>query len=196
MSFEKNGFDESVAATNGKPTTNGTGEAVNIAASSQVESPVRLGTTFGAGSTQSIADAQGVRRPVVSVKQPGQNATMHVGKGVKLKGEINSCGMLTIEGEVEAQVTVGHLQISNGGSFEGTAIVEDAEIDGRFDGTLQVSGKLVVRRGGRVAGKLSYGQIEVERGAEIHGRVTAQFGPHKKNVSPMPTLRKSWFSGS
>ena len=143
-----------------------------------------------------LCDSHLARRPIVSVKQPCDGSNLHVGKGVKLKGEVTSCGTLTIEGDVEAEVTVGLLQISGGGSFEGSAIVDEAEIDGRFEGTLQVSGKLLVRRCGRVTGRLSYGQIEVERGAEIHGRVAAQFGPSKKNMVPMKNIRKAWLFGN
>lgn len=129
------------------------------------------------------------KRTAVTVRSA--DGDLFCGAGVKLNGEIETCGVLTIEGAVEATLKARQLIVANSGSFVGKAIVEDAEIDGRFEGTLQISGKLLVRRTGRVMGQLTYGQIEVERGGEVRGKLTVQFGSQEKNVVPMP-LRKAW----
>ena len=50
----------------------------------------------------------------------------------------------------------------------------DAEIAGRFEGTLSVSGKLIIRRTGVFNGQVSYGQLEIEPGGELRGRVDVQ----------------------
>jgi cytoskeletal protein CcmA (bactofilin family) len=132
-------------------------------------------------------------RPIVSTRQPSQDAALHVGPGVKLKGEISSCGTLTVEGDVEAETNSHHLVVTSTGSFSGRAVVEEAEIDGRFEGILQVAGKLIIRRSARVSGQVNYGQIEIERGGEIHGRIAAQFGQQRKNFQPMKyALRNVW----
>ena len=49
------------------------------------------------------------------------------------------------------------------------ADVEEADISGRFEGELIARGRLVVRAGGRVQGKIRYGRIVIEQGGEISG---------------------------
>ncbi|MGB8365313.1 MAG: bactofilin family protein [Rhizomicrobium sp.] len=196
MAIDMNGRDDTAPVSSTKVVTNGSSDPHGSADHVQGETHIRLGAMTVGGSPHGAGDSHPARRPIVSVKQPSDGSNLHVGKGVNLKGEVTSCGTLTIEGDVQAEATVGLLQISGGGSFEGSAIVDEAEIDGRFKGTLQVSGKLLVRRCGRVTGRLSYGQIEVERGAEIHGRIAAQFGPGTKNILPMNNIRKAWLFGN
>ncbi|MGB8366413.1 MAG: bactofilin family protein [Rhizomicrobium sp.] len=192
MSVERNGRDDSRPVSNGKSPAIGASEPGEIPGSAQGDGSEHHGSIPGNSASPVVSDTLPVRRPIVSAKQPSQNANLHVGTNVKLKGEVTSCSMLMIDGTVEAEINVGQLLVANGGSFAGTAIADEAEIDGRFAGTLLVSGKLVVRRSGRVTGRLSYGQIEVERGAEIDGRLTMQFGPPTKAVASMASLRKMW----
>lgn len=101
----------------------------------------------------------------------GDTAHLHAGPGVALKGEIMGCDTLRVEGSVEGNAVARQLVICPGGSFLGTADIQEAEIEGKFEGTLNVSGRLFLRSTGRIAGTLSYGQIEVERGGEIVGDV-------------------------
>ncbi|GAA0571678.1 hypothetical protein GCM10008942_20470 [Rhizomicrobium electricum] len=92
------------------------------------------------------------------------------GAGVTLKGNMQ-CDMLRVEGSIEGDVKARKLVISSGGTLMGTAEIEDAEIEGIFEGTLIVSGHLVVRSTGRLAGKFQYGEIEIERGGAVTGEV-------------------------
>lgn len=91
--------------------------------------------------------------------------------GVKLKGEIMSCGTLTVEGEVDVKVRARQVIVANGGTFVGKAEVVQADIAGRFEGTLNVSGKLTIRSTGVFNGQVTYGQLEIEPGGELRGRV-------------------------
>jgi len=102
----------------------------------------------------------------------GSAALLHAGAGVKLKGDITGCDTLRVEGIVDGNATARQLILCPGGSFLGTAEIEEAEIEGDFDGTLNVHGRLFLRSNGRITGTLSYGQIEIERGGEIAGQIT------------------------
>jgi cytoskeletal protein CcmA (bactofilin family) len=97
---------------------------------------------------------------------------MIAGAGVTVKGDMQ-CDMLRVEGNIEGNVKARKLEISAGGALLGTADIEDAEIEGRFEGTLSVAGLLIVRSTGRVSGKFHYGNIEIERGGTISGEVQA-----------------------
>lgn len=95
-----------------------------------------------------------------------------VGNDILLKGEIATCDRLVIEGKVDATLNDVHtVEIAETGSFKGSAQIEDAEISGLFEGDLVVRGRLVIYGTGRVRGKISYGEIEIERGGEISGEI-------------------------
>lgn len=95
-----------------------------------------------------------------------------VGTDILLKGEIATCDRLVIEGKVDAVLNdVGTVELAENGSFKGIAQVENAEISGLFEGELLVKGRLVIYASGRVRGKISYGEIEIERGGELTGEI-------------------------
>jgi cytoskeletal protein CcmA (bactofilin family) len=126
------------------------------------------------------------------VPAPESAAHLYAGPGVKLKGEIVGCDTLRIEGIVDGNATARQLILCPGGSFLGTAEIEEAEIEGNFDGTLNVRSRLVLRANGRVAGTLSYGEIEIERGGEIAGQIT----PQGKQIAAMPRSETAFVSVS
>ena len=98
-------------------------------------------------------------------------ARMTVGPGINLKGEIADCDTLVVEGTVDVTLVGEVLEVSEGGTYTGTATVSEAEINGRFEGELTVSGALLIRSGGHVTGTVKYGRIEVESGGGITGSV-------------------------
>lgn len=100
-------------------------------------------------------------------------ANLHVGRGLKLEGKIQSCDTLVIEGDVTATIESGTLTISETGEVRGEATVEMAEINGKFDGTLIVKKCLTVNATGRITGIIRYGELKVEQGGKISGEVEA-----------------------
>lgn len=115
-----------------------------------------------------------------------------VGNDILLKGEIATCDRLVIDGAVDATLNDVHtVEISECGSFKGSAQIEDAEIRGLFEGDLTVRGRLVVYATGKVRGKISYGEIEIERGGELTGEIklvgnAASVRPAVKPAIPAP----------
>ena len=95
-----------------------------------------------------------------------------VGGGITLNGEIRTCDTLVVEGRVEAVLQeCKNIEIMAPGEFKGAAEVDVADISGRFDGDLTARQRLIVRAGGRVLGKIRYGQLEIERGGVLSGEV-------------------------
>lgn len=111
----------------------------------------------------------------ISTPEKGGKAirrVLTVGSDILLKGEIATCDRLVIEGKVDAILKDVHtVEITESGSFKGSAEIEDAEISGLFEGDLTVHGRLVIYSSGKVRGKISYGEIEIERGGEISGEI-------------------------
>jgi cytoskeletal protein CcmA (bactofilin family) len=107
-----------------------------------------------------------------------------VGREISLSGEITSCDRLVVEGSVEANLlNCRDIDIAETGLFKGSASIEDAEIRGRFEGTLEVRRRLLIRSTGRVTGTVRYGQIEIECGGQISGEIKAQ--PEEKADAPV-----------
>lgn len=110
-------------------------------------------------------------------ERPKQNADqdsaahLYIGANIRLKGEIAGCDLMRVEGTFEGIAQARQLILCPGGAFLGTAQIEEAEIEGAFDGTLNVRGRLYLRNKGHIRGTFSYGQLEIERGGEIDGRI-------------------------
>jgi cytoskeletal protein CcmA (bactofilin family) len=102
---------------------------------------------------------------------PGRRV-LTVGNDILLKGEIATCDRLVIEGKVDATLNDVHtVEIAETGSFKGSAHIEDAEISGLFEGDLIVRNRLIIYATGKVRGKITYGEIEIERGGEMTGEI-------------------------
>lgn len=109
-----------------------------------------------------------------------------VGADIRLKGEIEACDTLVVEGHIEAALETRLLHIAEHGAFTGSATVDIAEISGKFDGTLTVRDRLIVRNTGRVGGAVQYRRLEVQDGGEISGDVKAL--PERKEQGPVRKL--------
>lgn len=109
---------------------------------------------------------------------PAESKKLIVGRDIVLSGQITSCERLVVEGRVEASLSESRvIEIAETGHFKGTAEIESADIAGRFEGTLSVRERLFIRSTGKLSGKITYGQIEIEPGGEISGEV--HVGPRR-----------------
>jgi len=120
-----------------------------------------------------VVDIPGPGRRAEPGKKPdGETKRLTVGRDIILSGEITSCDVLVVEGRVEATLSNSHtVEISSTGHFKGKAEIDEADINGVFDGTLTVRNRLLIRASGKVTGTVRYGQLEVERGGEVTGDV-------------------------
>ena len=138
--------------------------------------PPRSPDLARAGETMAIRPAEPIRRPGDPAAQPrrsdGEVRKLTVGREITLSGEITSCDKLIIEGSVEANLNnCRDVEIAESGLFKGTASIEEAEIQGRFEGNLTVRKRLLIKASGRVSGTIRYGQLEVECGGQISGDI-------------------------
>jgi len=109
---------------------------------------------------------------VTSPSTAPEPKTLMVGQDICLNGEITACDRLVVKGRVDAQISdCRRLEISDTGTVTGTAEVEEAEIDGNFDGSLIVRGCLAVRANGRIQGDVHYGELKIAQGGKIRGNI-------------------------
>lgn len=152
-------------------------------------------------SSRAVTPSYELRKPAVRTLQSNTSpngasstnnvtpANLHVGRGLKLEGKIQSCDTLVIEGDVQATIESGSLTISETGEVRGEATVDEAEINGKFDGTLIVKKCLTINATGRITGTVHYGELKVEQGGKISGQIeasengTAKSSPIKESVT-------------
>ncbi len=128
----------------------------------------------GTSSAATQAAAANTNSAPVSAGKEGESK-LTVGPNIKLKGvEITDCDTLVVEGSVEATMDSRVIQISERGSFKGSAEIDIAEIRGQFDGNLTVRQKLVIYSSGKVTGRVRYGKVVIEEGGQLSGEV--EFG--------------------
>ena len=156
--------------------------------------PPRSPDLARAGETMAIRPAEPIRRPGdPTARRPtdGEVRKLTVGREITLSGEITSCDKLIIEGSVEANLNnCRDVEIAESGLFKGTASIEEAEIQGRFEGNLTVRKRLLIKASGRVSGTIRYGQIEIECGGQISGDVQAQpAAEHGEVIADMASVR-------
>ena len=148
----------------------------------------------GAASAQPVPPAAA---PKPSSASDSSGSKLTVGPNIKLKGvEITDCDTLVVDGMVEATMDSRLMQISEQGSFRGAADIDLAEIKGRFEGSLNVRGKLIIHATGQVSGKIRYAKLIVEDGGKLSGDVecglepltVASHGSPKAEAAPQSAL--------
>ena len=124
-----------------------------------------------------VAAARPASAGMAIAQRPGpaveaESKKLIVGRDIMLSGKITSCDRLVVEGRVEADLSETRaIEISPNGIFKGNAEIDQAEIAGRFEGTITVRQRLFIRATGKVVGTIRYGTVEIEAGGEIAGDV-------------------------
>jgi len=143
-----------------------------------------------------VALGNSARRPSVSLPMPpaprpdmtSSERRLIVGRDIALAGEIDECDQLVVEGTMEATLRAGkRLDVYQTGLYRGSATVQEADIAGRFEGELNVAGRLRLRATAQISGNIRYSEIEVEAGAQISGQF--QYVPQQvpANDAEMPS---------
>lgn len=96
----------------------------------------------------------------------GQNK---ISEGTKIVGDIVSEGGFRIEGTVEGTFkTTGKVVVGKSGFINGTLECSDADFEGRFSGTLIISGTLSLKPTANIEGEVTVGKLAVEPGANFN----------------------------
>lgn len=149
--------------------------------SSSYTSPYARARTVAAASPSTDADSDG-------------ESKLTIGRGITMSGEIECCDHLYVEGTVEAALKGAKmLDIAESGVFYGTVEIEEATISGRFEGDLNVKGRLTVEATGIITGTISYGELQIEAGAIIDGRITPNAAATKALVKDAASSKDDAF---
>lgn len=96
-----------------------------------------------------------------------------VSEGFTLRGEIESSGVLHIEGSVIGTIKSDDVNIGHAGSIEGALTCVNLSIKGQLTGTV-ICDELTIAPSARIKGDLSYRFLTIGSGASIEGELTCR----------------------
>ena len=99
-----------------------------------------------------------------------------IGRGASVQGDIEFSGGLHIDGHVTGSVSAaagaaGALSVSEHGVIEGSVQAPQVVLNGRINGDIMATERVVLGAKARVQGNVHYGVIEMALGAEINGKL-------------------------
>ena len=128
--------------------------------------------THSGAARPATATAPAAAPATVSAASLPDEGRLTVGRDIRLTGELKSCESLLVEGVVNLDLQgTKFLEVMEGGTFAGSAMVETAEIAGSFEGDLTVTGLLVIHPSGRINGNITTSELQLERGGMICGNL-------------------------
>jgi cytoskeletal protein CcmA (bactofilin family) len=110
----------------------------------------------------------------------GQIDTL-IGRSANVQGDVEFAGGLHVDGRITGNVraTAGlpaSLSISEHGVVEGSVEAQNVVLNGRINGDIFGSERVVLGAKARVLGNVHYGEIEMALGAEITGKLVPRVG--------------------
>jgi cytoskeletal protein CcmA (bactofilin family) len=104
-----------------------------------------------------------------------------IGKSAAVQGDIEFSGGLHIDGRVTGSVrctpgAAGALSVSEHGVIEGSVEAPQVVVNGRVNGDIMASERVVLGAKARILGNVHYGVIEMALGAEITGKLVPRNG--------------------
>ncbi|MDT0555548.1 bactofilin family protein [Patiriisocius hiemis] len=106
-----------------------------------------------------------------------------INEGTLIKGDITSQGFFRIDGTIEGNVkTPSKVVIGKSGKIVGTLSCKDADIEGTFNGELDISGTLSLKATATIEGDVVVGKLSVEPGASFNASCIMK-GSEKKTTA-------------
>lgn len=92
-----------------------------------------------------------------------------IGEGVSVVGSFTVPGRASIFGSLQGELDADEVMVGPNGRVVGLLKARHVELLGEARETVVATERLVVKGTGKVDGQITYGEIEVERGAFVKG---------------------------
>ncbi|ODS30511.1 MAG: Polymer-forming cytoskeletal [Candidatus Scalindua rubra] len=105
--------------------------------------------------------------------ESGKESKMaHLTSDAKIKGTIKFDGAMRVDGKVEGKIVTdnGELFVGETGTVEATVKTRSAVIEGRVDGNITASDKVVLKQKARLIGDLQAKKLVIEDGVVFVGQ--------------------------
>jgi cytoskeletal protein CcmA (bactofilin family) len=100
----------------------------------------------------------------------------HIGKSVVIKGELSGSEDLYVDGSVEGKIELRNhsLTVGPNGIVKADVSAKAVVIQGKFDGSVNASERVELRKSAVVTGDVTTQRIAIEEGAFLKGKVDVQ----------------------
>lgn len=123
-----------------------------------------------------FSDRKAKKNEKKSNLEPGANQN-RINEGTHIKGDITSSGFFRIDGTIEGNIkTPSKVVVGKEGVVIGTLYCENADVEGRLEGDLNVNELLILRGTAQVDGDLIVGRLSVEPGAVLNASCVMKGG--------------------
>jgi len=102
----------------------------------------------------------------------GEGALTIVASGTRLVGDVESDGVVKIEGEVAGTIRAGRqVLVARGGVVRGDIVTSEAVLGGEVHGGVTATDRVEVQAGAAIHGDISTDRLIVQEGGEVNGLV-------------------------
>ena len=105
--------------------------------------------------------------------QATERNSAYIGEGVIFKGSISVPDNLVVDGTIEGDVTARSLVVGVTGAIKGNVASSNADIHGKLSENVEVKDFLYLRSTGQIGGKVTCGDVQIERGAMLSASITS-----------------------
>ena len=118
----------------------------------------------------------------------GEGAMSIIAAGMTVTGDIDSAGVVKVEGRVEGSVrTARQVLIGRQGEVKGDIETREAVIGGRVEGTITATERVDVQATASVNGDIHTKSIVVQEGGKINGTVKmSEAAGNIRSIEPKP----------
>ena len=101
---------------------------------------------------------------------PG-SAKVHIGNGVKIKGEITDADEVQVDGQADLVLQTNNLMVGGTGQLKGNITSNNLDVWGKLEGDVKVNNTLTIQEEGIVEGSIEYQELHIKLGGKIKGDV-------------------------
>ena len=123
----------------------------------------------------------------LNVSKPSKgSATVIIGNGVKMIGEITDADNVQIDGNADVTMNTDNLVVGSTGNLKGTITSNNIDVSGKLKGKIAAIGTLTVQELGTVSGSIQYQNMQIKLGGKISGKMIvsdkiSKLSDYKKN---------------
>ena len=120
-------------------------------------------------------------------QQPAEAALSIIASGMKIVGDIETSGVLKIDGQVNGSVTgARQVLLGRGGAVHGNVFADEVVLAGVVNGSVVAAGRLELQATASINGDIETRSIIVLEGARINGGVRMADALGAQRTSPEP----------
>jgi cytoskeletal protein CcmA (bactofilin family) len=100
----------------------------------------------------------------------GRSTTI-IAEDMTIRGDIRNGGLVEVRGYIEGSVSADRLLIHESGRVYGTVKAENADVNGRLQGTVLIRDLINIGNSGAVRGDVRYGKLALASGGDLDANV-------------------------